>query len=48
MTDSEVLQYSKIAIEKVNSQSSANFSDLKTYTNSDFLKKTYNYLGYAE
>ena len=48
MTDSEVLQYSKIAIEKVNSQSSANFSDLKTYTNSDFLKKTYTYLGYAE
>lgn len=46
MTEEEILQYSKMAIEKVNCQSCANFSDLKPYTNSDFLELTYRELGY--
>lgn len=46
MTSDEILEYSKKTIEKVNKQVSVNFTDLHSYTEINFLKLTYEYLGY--
>ena len=46
MTSEEILKYSKMTIQNVNKQVSVNFTDLNTYTNMNFLKSMYEYLGY--
>lgn len=46
MTQNEIRDYAKTTVEEVNKQVSANFSELRSYTNINFLKSMYEYLGY--